>query len=274
MALTLGPLVISLPRLLLLAGIVAGLLVAWRIRRRHGVNTEPQLWLVLLAGLVAARLGYVLTHLEFFSANPLDIIKVWQGGFLPLAGVAAALLTAAGLAWRGMRRNQPQSALLLAPLAAGLLVWGGASGLVHAIEQGARQNMLALAVQTLDGEPRTLATYAGKPMVVNVWATWCPPCRREMPVLAAGAAENPGVEFVFLNQGEGPDKVRNYLAESQLELPNVLLDIFSRSAQEFGAVGLPTTFFLNAEGRVVSVQVGEISTPRLADQLRLIVQEN
>lgn len=268
MALTLGPLVTSLPRLLLLAGMAAGLLVAWQIRRRHGVNAEPSLWLALLAGLIAARLGYVLTHLAFFASHPLDIIKVWQGGFLPLAGVAAALATAAGLACLNSRRDGVRPALLLAPLTAGLLIWGGTSWLAQALEQGVQRDVPRLPLKTLDGEPVLLSDYGGRPMVVNVWASWCPPCRREMPLLAAAAADNPGITFVFLNQGEGPDTVRAYLDDTGLDLPDVLLDVFSRSATSLSARGLPTTLFFDGAGRLVNTAVGEISEPRLQDHMQ------
>src|SRR3546814_7473677 len=67
----------------------------------------------------------------------------------------------------------------------------------------------------------------GEPMVVNLWATWCPPCRREMPVLAKAQEERGDVTFVFVNQGESESEIRDYLRESHLQLSNVLLDPFS-----------------------------------------------
>lgn len=264
MALTLGPLVISLPRLFLLLGVLTAWLLAWRTERREGVYTEGLLWLTLVIGLVAARAGYVAMHLDYFGANPLDIFKVWQGGFLPAAGAIAALLAAIAIArWRKLDLK-----LLLLPVIAALVVWGGLSFIAEALERGRHQSVPELAVQNLQGEPVSLADFQGQPLVVNVWATWCPPCRREMPALAAAAENNPDVAFVFLNQGEGRETVSGFLSQQKLSLSNVLLDIFSRSAEALGTRGLPTTLFFNAEGQLVDTHVGEITTPQLQDRLR------
>ncbi len=65
------------------------------------------------------------------------------------------------------------------------------------------QQIPDISVRDIDGQPVSLQDLAGKPLVINLWATWCPPCRREMPVLAAAQQANPDVRFVFVNQGEG-----------------------------------------------------------------------
>lgn len=266
MAFTLGPLVISLPRLFLLAGIVTGLLMVYRRQRGDGLHREGLLWLALLAGFVTARLVYVALHFAHFAANPLEILRVWQGGFEPFSGAAATLLAAFGLArWRKLAL-QP----MLAPVLAGLLVWGTSAWMVSALQASQQRPLPELALQTLDGAPAMLTDFRGRPVAVNVWATWCPPCRREMPVLARGAAENPEVHFVFLNQGENRETVQAFLAQQDLDLSNVLLDVFSRSGRELGARGLPTTLFFDAKGNLVTTHTGELSAPRLADQLRKI----
>lgn len=264
MAITLGPLVLSLPRLLLLLGVIAGLVTAHFLRKRDGVEREGLLWLAMLAGFVVARLTYVGMHFEHFASHPLDTLYIWQGGFEPVSGSLAALITANLLAQQ--RRLAPWK--LVVPVLAGLLVWGFSSWILLALQTAHERTLPDMALQTLAGEPVLLADYRGEPLVVNVWATWCPPCRREMPALEDAANKNPGTTFLFINQGEAREDVQIWLARQDLELEHVLLDVFSRSGRELGARGLPTTLFFDAEGRLIDTQVGEISAPRLEDKLK------
>jgi len=128
--------------------------------------------------------------------------------------------------------------------------------------------MPKVSLTTLAGEPADLAKLAsGKPMVVNLWATWCPPCRREMPLLAAAQKQEPGVRFVFANQGEDGMTAQRYLTDAQLELDNVLLDSGTRFAREVGSMGLPTTLFYDADGRLIDTHLGQLSAASLASKL-------
>src|SRR5690606_6628168 len=95
------------------------------------------------------------------------------------------------------------------------------------------------------------------------WATWCPPCRREMPVLAAAQQRETGVEFIFANQGEPMEAVQTYLASEALELRNVLLDPRMQLSQHMGTQGMPTTLFFDATGTLVHTHMGELSTATL-----------
>jgi len=100
----------------------------------------------------------------------------------------------------------------------------------------------------------------GRPLVVNLWATWCPPCRRELPMLAAAARSNPGVGFYFVDQGETRETVRAYLDERpDLALDGVLLDGAGELSNRFGAVGLPVTLFFDAKGKHVLTHLGEVT---------------
>ncbi|KAG1437283.1 hypothetical protein G6F57_020315 [Rhizopus arrhizus] len=81
-----------------------------------------------------------------------------------------------------------------------------------------------LQVTDLQGGQVDLQQFRGSPLVLNLWATWCGPCRREMPVLAAAQQAHADVQFVFLTQGETLDEVQGFLADERLVLGNVLLD--------------------------------------------------
>src|SRR5690606_29886248 len=133
----------------------------------------------VLIGLLAARLGYVLLWWPEYMAAPRSIIAIGDGGFLWWAGLPAA----AAFAWWRTGKRRPLRRPLLAGIAAGMLAWAVFGGLL-AMMQRAAPPLPAFELATLDGEPTTLAALSGRPMVLNLWATWCPPCRREMPVLA------------------------------------------------------------------------------------------
>src|SRR5690606_17695613 len=111
----------------------------------------------------------------------------------------------------------------------------------------------------------------GRPTVVNVWASWCIPCRREMPQLARAAQENPDVLILYVNQGESPVKVAAFLSDfPNVDTGNVILDSNQRVGNELRSVGLPSTYFYDANGDHVKTHVGEISGPALTRELRAL----
>ena len=125
-----------------------------------------------------------------------------------------------------------------------------------------------VSLSTLQGRPVALAGLAaGKPMVVNLWATWCPPCRREMPVLAAAQQREAGFVFVFADQGEDGSTVRDYLQSQKLDPGNVLLDARRALGQHAGTTALPVTLFFAADGSLAHSRIGEISAKSLTTQL-------
>ncbi|MEO7056552.1 MAG: TlpA disulfide reductase family protein, partial [Caldimonas sp.] len=135
-----------------------------------------------------------------------------------------------------------------------------------------QQKLPSLAFTTLEGPSRQLDAFVGKPTVVNLWATWCPPCVREMPMLQQAQAQRPDVNFVFLNQGESRAQVSAWLKLHGLPLDNVLLDDKRAASAAFQQKGYPTTMFFQADGSLVSVRLGELSAATLSDKLSLIAK--
>ena len=128
-----------------------------------------------------------------------------------------------------------------------------------------------VALITIAGESVNLTTLAkGQPIVVNLWASWCPPCRREMPVLAAAQQRETGVTFVFANQAEGADTALRYLRTHAFTLANVVFDPRAKLGRAVGSTGLPTTLFYDASGRLVNAHLGELSPASLASQLHAL----
>ncbi len=111
----------------------------------------------------------------------------------------------------------------------------------------------------MDGELHTLQDYRGKVVLVNFWATWCPPCRREMPALEqlyTRLADQP-FTVLAINQWEDADHVFAYMGDLNV-IPSfpILFDPESKVSADFGVKGLPTSFLLDKQGRVVFRAVG------------------
>ena len=248
---------------LLLALLVAAL-VGRLVGRAQRTGIVDVLTDMLIAAVLAARVAFVAVWFDTYRSAPWSMLDIRDGGFTPWAGLVAALLVAL---WQGWRRAALRKPLTLG-LAAGALAWGGMFGAIRLMENTALPRM---SLTTLAGEPADLARLAaGKPMVVNLWATWCAPCRREMPLLATAQKQEPGVRFVFVNQGEDGITAERYLANVRLDLDNVLLDPGARFGREVGSMGLPTTLFYDADGRLVDTHLGQLSAASLASKLNRV----
>src|SRR5690606_14431081 len=144
------------------------------------------LWRSIFAGAIAARMAYVLTHVQHYGEHLLEILHIWDGGLNAAFGIATTLIVAAWLAIRhevGARR-------VLASLLIGMSTWGVLHVAAESMRDEQSRVLADVALSTLDGKPTQLRSFADKPVVLNLWATWCPPCRREMPVLSAAQAEH------------------------------------------------------------------------------------
>lgn len=110
---------------------------------------------------------------------------------------------------------------------------------------------------TLDGQMLSLSQFRGSPVLLNFWATWCGPCRREMPYLQKVYERWQGVGLVLLaiNIGESPPDVAEFMQAGRFTFP-VLMDVSGEVATRYGIEGIPTTFFIDAEGIIQEVQVG------------------
>ena len=264
LSVNLGPFALSSSVLLLLA---AGLVAAGAghlAGRRQKIGIVNTLGDMLLAGALAARIAFVAFWFDTYRSMPLSMLDIRDGGFMIGPGIAAALLIAL---WRGWRHPVLRKPLGVG-LAAGALMWGALFGALRMTEPPTLPALPMLSLTSLTGDTVKLAALAdGKPMVVNLWASWCPPCLREMPVLAAAQQRETGVRFVFVNQGEDRATAQRYLSSGRLDLANVLLDPGAALGREVGSGALPTTLFYDASGRLVDTHLGELSTATLASKL-------
>lgn len=124
-----------------------------------------------------------------------------------------------------------------------------------------------VSLRTLEGESVHLEDFVGQPLVVNVWATWCPPCVREMPLLAQLDASHTEIKVLLVNHGEGETRISRFLQEQQLSLQHLLLDPMGGLLEHSGHRGLPVTYFYDAQGHLVATHSGELMPADLAEHL-------
>jgi thiol-disulfide isomerase/thioredoxin len=129
------------------------------------------------------------------------------------------------------------------------------------------QPPLDFTLPTLQGEEFTLSAMRGKPVVLNFWATWCEPCKRELPSLQR-AAEHYGdqVIIVGVDQGESVAQVTGFVEQFGLTYTIPLDSEFAASGR-YNIRGMPTTFFIDAGGTIRSVYVGEMTSMTLAENI-------
>jgi peroxiredoxin len=126
------------------------------------------------------------------------------------------------------------------------------------------------ALKTLDGQEFRLSAQRGTPVVLNFWATWCPPCRAELPELRAASERNAGqVTVVGVNQGETAAAVAKVASDLGL-IFTIPLDQAGAVSRAYGVRSLPTTFFIDRDGVIRQIQNGPLTEATLSQLLRAI----
>jgi len=128
-------------------------------------------------------------------------------------------------------------------------------------------------LQDMDGESHSLSDYQGKIVIINFWATWCPPCRAELPSMnrAWKKVKDDNIEMLAINVGEGEDTIFTFLGDNPIDFP-VLLDETGDMIKTWPVRGLPTTFVLDSEGRLVYQAIGgrEWDSDALLEKVRML----
>jgi len=261
-AVAMGPFALPLPPLLLLISVFLGLIVAALVGRKYKVSVTDPLLTILLGSLFFGRLVFVARFADSYD-SVWQMLDIRDRGFDVMATLLAALLILVWLLWR--RRQQRQA--LLAGVLTVTMLFGAFSSVIYV---GRQQAVLpAISFQQLSGDSVNLAELGqGHLTVVNLWATWCPPCRREMPVLQQAEQQYPEVRFVLLNQREHPEVVQLYLQQAGLRFNHLLLDQQGQLATQLGAHGLPVTLYFGADGHLLKSHMGELSAASLTQSLQ------
>lgn len=186
-----------------------------------------------------------------------------RSAVLATVGLAVAVLAMAVL-WQASTPGEETGADPSAPEAAA----------APAVETGiVRAGVAApdFTLTSLEGETISLDDYAGRPVVVNFWASWCPPCREEFPVLAAAreAHAGSGLEILGITRNDGAEYSRAFAEDSGAAWP-ILPDPDGSAWEAYDGVGLPTSFFIDGDGIVQRVHIGPVDEAQLADHLAAI----
>lgn len=281
-SLSLGPLAFPTGPLLLLLCAAAAVWLAHGLSRRvtapsaapapagrerpRAKSTTSTLQEAVIVALAAARLVHVGLNLPAYASEPWTVLDVRDGGWhVPTAWFAGL----AWVAWHALADGARRRALVAGTaLGAGLWI-AGTAGLAAMAPKALPDLTL---VDLASGQPVRLHDVAAdRPVVLNLWATWCAPCRHEMPVLAEAQRRHPEVVFVFANQGEAAPAVQRYLDAERLRLAVVLLDPARTVAAAVASSGLPTTVIYDRRGRRIDTHLGALTAPGLAAKLKPVL---
>lgn len=260
-AVSIGPLVFSAGHASAIAGFIALVIATAVMSRLWDRRFSDWAGWTLIATVAGARLGHVIENAGSFLAEPWRVVFFWQSGFEPVWAIPFVI---AVTAWKLPRWRLRAGAL--GPLGLAVAVWAGAFAMTGRVEPLPVPDRV---YERYAGAPATLAP-DGRPLVVNLWATWCPPCVREMPMLAEAAEDTPGARFVFANQGESEAAVERFLARQELELGEIVLDPGNSLMAHYDAAGLPVTLFIGEYGVLRHAHVGEISREQLDARVRAL----
>ena len=132
----------------------------------------------------------------------------------------------------------------------------------------------SLPLASAPGETVRLSSLKGKVVFLNFWATWCPPCRVEMPSMEAlyNKYKERGLEILAVNCGESAEEVTSFMRNNNFTFPTVL-DSDNRMSNIYGIQGIPTSFLIDREGYIVARLVGSIdwNTSRIHAALECLI---
>ena len=285
---SLGGLLIQTPRLALL---VFAVLMVWltnRLGRRWGGGDTAlggQVERMFVAGVVGARVVYVGEHFSAYRPHFLNAFYFWQTGYTIWGGFVFAILYLGWAMWRGGLSQQqvrlisaigvPLSALYIASLAT-----IGQFGPADQLRVGSRLPHSGFV--TVGGRQVNLDELRGGPAVINIWATWCLPCREEMPLLSRTYAREGHGKFalVGVDLAEPASRVQAFLGQTPVSYP-IWVDptdaagnqakspstaLFART----GGFAVPTTIFVGRRGIIKAIYVGKLTAATLAVNLQKI----
>ena len=150
--------------------------------------------------------------------------------------------------------------------------------LSHSLTVQAPRPAPTLRLKDLDGTAHDLAQFKGRVVLVNFWATWCPPCRREMPSMERLSQALKGEAFSVLavDVGEDADTIDAFTSQFDAAptFP-ILLDTQSRVMQAWKVAGLPTTFLVDKQGHIVASVIGgrEFDHPEMVETIRGLLKK-
>ena len=132
-----------------------------------------------------------------------------------------------------------------------------------------------LILSDTHGVSRSLADYRGQVVLVNLWATWCPPCKEEMPTLQAyyNEYENDGFVIIAINDGDPTADVLKFVSDYNLSFPVWLDPTYIATEEAFKTLNLPSSFVIDRNGTTRLMWVGAISRRMLEEHVTPLIME-
>jgi len=268
-AIHLGPMMLPWGLIILILGLVISLVIGqfclekFAVTKSQWTMFKDSIWLAIIIGLFCARIGFIVLNLDVYLKHPIEIFKIQDKGFEVFTGFITAILW---IFWRNKNVNK----VFISILVVTFLSLNVSAHYIHRQIQTQYQQFPQINLTDLEKNRVELQQFIGKPTVINLWASWCPPCHREMPVLNAAQQQFPNVQFVFINQGEDAQTIKDYLQKNALQLNAMLLDPQGITAQKTGMYGLPSTLFFNAQGQLIDTHMGELTHAALNQKIKQI----
>ncbi len=128
----------------------------------------------------------------------------------------------------------------------------------------------AFRMQLVDGRYLDIEDLQGRPVMINFWATWCPPCRREMPDIIAASESNPELVVLAVNVQEELKTVGPFVSDFDISMP-VIRDTDGKLRQTYGVSGMPTSVFIDRDGNVSAIWSGLLNAETLDELLNEIL---
>lgn len=235
-------------------------------------NVNDSLWGMLFMAFLAGRVWFVLQYFSYYWPNLWSFLDIRDKGF----SVFGLIVGGGGYLLYKFLQDKALRKPLGITLLVGIFVWiiSGGSYAILTLKDKREEFYPKVGLHTLTGERVYLeeAFSHGETsrVVINFWATWCPPCRAEMPMFLKAQKELPEVTFLFVNQGESVFDIEAFLTRQSLqELENIWLDRGMTLGEAVGVSSYPSTLIYDKEGRLINWHIGMLSRASLMNLLKI-----
>jgi thiol-disulfide isomerase/thioredoxin len=237
------------------------------------------------AGLVFSRLGFAFLNPDSYTEKPWTVLYFWQPGYSLVTGAIAALMY---IAFQVHAQSHESRKVIVRAIGHGFIVPIVLfSGLLMTMNRFLDEQLYVpgeripdYPVIDLAGKPVALTDLAGKGLVVNFWATWCSPCRREMPLLENihNSYRERNIVVIGVSVDASRQTIVKYIGSSGINYP-IWQDVHTPGntehttslADHFGVKGYPTTLFIDAKGVIQSSYVGELNLAILNQRIATLI---
>jgi cytochrome c biogenesis protein CcmG, thiol:disulfide interchange protein DsbE len=120
-----------------------------------------------------------------------------------------------------------------------------------------------------DGTTRTLEELRGQPLIINFWASWCLPCRDELPAFQQALAEHEGVAMLAVNRNETAEVVARFAIETGYTM-QLITNFEGDIGDAYGVTSLPLTFFVNSDGTIAARHIGAMNLATITEQIEAL----